>query len=152
MIDKAPIGQRSGHRAFNPETTSSTLAGGTIPSVAPNEDLTAIATEEHVAVVWRPDSWPRERGVAEASRMPEGFWYVNRVLVEPLGRRSKGLGSRMLQRLLAETRRFGPADVVVDPGGYGMNVARQRKFYRKNGFKDVPGIKGRLRWTEGGEG
>lgn len=122
-------------------------AGGT-GRVEAEDDITSVVTTEHAAVVWGPDSWPRERGVAEASRMPEGYWYVNRVLVEPIGQRSKGLGSRLLQRLLVEVRRFGGA-VVVDPGGYGMNTARQRNFYRKNGFREDPETKGRMRY-EGG--
>lgn len=110
-----------------------------------SDNITVVESRDHVAVLWRPGQGLRPRGVVEASHfLEEGFWYVNRALVEPETARDQGHGTRMLQRLLDTIRRSGPARVVVDPGGYGSNTRRQRRFYRKAGFQLDRGIQGRM--------
>jgi GNAT superfamily N-acetyltransferase len=72
-----------------------------------------------------------------------GYWYVNRVLVQPESNRSKGIGSRMLQELLAQAKALdvgmerATTKVRVTPGGYNEDHERQKRFYAKNGFIDV---------------
>jgi len=107
--------------------------------------LMVVESLDHVAVIWKPSQQLKPRGVVEASRLwEESFWYINRALVEPEVARGQGHGTHMLQRLLETIRRSGPTRVVVDPGGYGANVRRQRRFYRKSGFQSDRVIHGRL--------
>lgn len=72
-----------------------------------------------------------QRGAAEATNMGN-FWYLNRVVVQPHELRGRGIGSRLLQTLIQELRDKARAVLlVVDPGGYTGDTARQRRFYEK---------------------
>lgn len=66
-------------------------------------------------------------------------WYVTRVVVRDPAQRGRGLGERMVKRLLEAIRRQGPAVVLVEPGGYAADLERQRAFYAKCGFQPVSG-------------
>lgn len=79
------------------------------------------------------DKWPTV-ATAEANEMEDGVWLVARVLVSREGARCKGLGSEVLQRMLARLSAAGATAVLVGPGGYGSNLERLEKFYQKNGF------------------
>lgn len=81
---------------------------------------------------------PRVRAVAEASKIDEKRWYVNRVLVQPATARKGGLGSYVVGLLVATLRlRADFESIVVEPGGYSDDLKGQRKFYRKQGFKRI---------------
>jgi GNAT superfamily N-acetyltransferase len=104
--------------------------------------IQAFVTNEFATAFWWGENPMRNRGVAEASWMPDGFWYINRVLVKPPELRGKGIGGQLLERLKQELKEKAKATlIVVDPGGYGMDVEKQRRFYLKHGFvmgKPVP--------------
>jgi hypothetical protein len=78
-------------------------------------------------------------------------WWVSRVLV---GRphagstqfRGKGVGSMILTRAVQEVFKNDPkARIVAEPGGsYGSKEEDQIRFYKHNGFVDVPGHPGVL--------
>lgn len=98
-------------------------------------DIRCVSTPENVSV------FTYELGkssVADANQYPfeDDVWWVSRVLVYHKTR-GKGLGSRLLQRLVEEVRGYGAKAVVVAPGGYGANHNKQIRFYEKNGFKEM---------------
>lgn len=103
-------------------------------------------TRESAEATWR-GTWTGmscPRGTAEATFI-DGIWYVNRVLVQPQELRGRGIGTRLLQTLIRELRdKAGAVLLVVDPGGYAGDTARQRRFYKKNGFVPDHKIKGRM--------
>lgn len=112
--------------------------------LAREEDIKSFVSMDYATAFWQR-GLVRERGVAEASRMPGGYWYVNRVRVEPPGIRGRGIGGRLLERLKAVLRE-NTEDylLVVDPGGYGEDPDRQRAFYAKHGFMDDQQTPGRM--------
>ena len=95
------------------------------------DELHCCVTPDYVSVT-------SGRSVAEANIYPQELdvWWVARVLVQAKGR-GKGLGSRLLQRLVQEIKGTGAKAVIVAPGGYNANYNRQVNFYEKNGFKEV---------------
>lgn len=108
--------------------------------------IQAFVTSGYATAFWWGKDPMHDRGVAEASWLPDGFWYINRVLVKPSELRNKGIGGQLLERLKQELKEKAKATlIVVDPGGYGMNVKRQRQFYRQHGF--VADEAGRMRCT-----
>ncbi len=80
----------------------------------------------------------RRPAIAESNPWPmeEGIWWINHILV-PEADHGKGIGSRLLQRMLVELRSKGVKAVIVAPGGYNSNPKDQFNFYRKNGFRQV---------------
>lgn len=73
------------------------------------------------------------------------LWYVNRCLVQPAKRRGNGVGSQLLTALkdaVSKHRLSGP--LVVTPGGYDADPAKQENFYKKAGFTVVPTEEGSL--------
>lgn len=76
----------------------------------------------------------RPAGVAEASDMYDGSWFVNRVLV-PLPYRKQGRGRLLVTRLLAEVAKQGCTKLVLTPGGYDLPYEEQEAFYLKCGFR-----------------
>lgn len=78
--------------------------------------------------------------IAEASKMGDGSWYLNRVFVRPHCR-GRGLGSKVLRALLDRA----DADVIVDPGGYNSDYNQLLSFYSQMEFRQTP-LKGRMRW------
>lgn len=76
--------------------------------------------------------------VAECMIMPvedAPVWWISRVLVPEKIGRSKGLGSRLLQVMIERCRRQeSELRIVVAPGGYTADNARQIAFYERNGF------------------
>ena len=72
------------------------------------------------------------QGIAEASIIGVGEWYLNRIKVNIRG---QGYGSDLL-RVLLETLaiRKDFAQLVVEPGGYGSDPKRLVKFYERQGF------------------
>lgn len=96
------------------------------------------ATLESISVYWRGDSY-LERGVAEATDM-DGYWYVNRVLVQPGACRGRGIGGELLERLKKAVAEQGSTRLVVTPGGY-VESPKQKKFYKKHEFvEEEPGL------------
>lgn len=61
------------------------------------------------------------------------YWYVNRVRV-PEKHRFKGIGTRMM----LEIQKQIDCPMIVEPGGYGFEPEEIAKWYRKQGFIDVP--------------
>ena len=86
------------------------------------------------------------QGTVSASAFEQGYWYLNRLLVQPTYR-GQGLGPALLKRLWRafeerkqahpEWRQQGP--LMVEPGGYGSDPERLRKFYQREGFEPVEG-------------
>lgn len=76
----------------------------------------------------------RPAGVAEASNMYDGSWYVNRVLV-PHKYRGQGRGRVLVTRLLTEVTKQGCTKLVLTPGGYDIPYEQQEAFYLKCGFR-----------------
>jgi len=70
---------------------------------------------------------------ASASFMGD-HWYINRIIVNPKTERGKGIGSRLLQKLIEEVIIQKGNKIIVTPGGYDMNREKQFNFYFKNGF------------------
>lgn len=85
------------------------------------------------------------RATASADNMGS-YWWVGRVLVEPVDRRSGGHGSRLLQMLIQEVVKQGGTEIHVAPGGYNADPKKQFAFYCRHGFKVVPGEPGLLIW------
>jgi len=61
-------------------------------------------------------------------------WFINRVLVQPVEIRSKGIGSFLLQTLIREIKKTDIKRIIVAPGGYAEDLSKQKKFYKENGF------------------
>jgi GNAT superfamily N-acetyltransferase len=76
----------------------------------------------------------RPAGVAEASDMCDGSWFVNRVLV-PHRYRGQGRGKILVTRLLAEVAKQGCTKLVLTPCGYDIPYEQQEAFYLKCGFR-----------------
>lgn len=88
------------------------------------------------------------RGEASATEFKPGTWYLNRVLVQPESGRGCGLGTQLLQTLVNELSvRPGFKRLLVEPGGYGVDPARQRRFYTNFGFKLTSG-RTAYQWTK----
>jgi GNAT superfamily N-acetyltransferase len=88
-----------------------------------------------------------DRGCAEAEQLPglpEEWWWVNRVLVQPPQCRSAGIGSELIRQISIAAHDLGCKHLVVCPGGYSQtprDKKRQIAFYERNGFvwrDDVP--------------
>lgn len=93
--------------------------------------MRVIESETHVTVLWQGNN-VQERGTASADRIGD-TWWINRVLVQPLKARRRGIGSRLLQELIqAVGRQGGPLKVF--PDGYDQDRESQFRFYEKNGF------------------
>jgi predicted GNAT family acetyltransferase len=91
----------------------------------------------------------RHKGVAEAEvvehdYLPEETWYVNRVLIEPLIQRGKGLGTALMTALIDEVRRRKGKHILLEPYGYGSDPKRLRRFYGRLGF--IPFIRGQAKF------
>ncbi len=92
-----------------------------------------IATPEYCSVYF-VDGCVSE-GVAEASKISNTDWFVNRVFIRnPLGR-GRGLGSRLIKELQSLVASRGCKKLIVTPGGYNSDPEKQINFYRKNGFE-----------------
>jgi GNAT superfamily N-acetyltransferase len=98
----------------------------------------APATHRSVVVMWSGEEF--NRGTAEAEQLPtlpDDWWWVNRVLVQPVECRSKGIGSELVRQLSIAAYDLGCRHLVVSPGGY-VNTKRDRErqlaFYERNGF------------------
>jgi GNAT superfamily N-acetyltransferase len=84
------------------------------------------------------------RSIATASANPhflhhpeERCWWISRVLVSDQAQRGKGYGGMVLDHLLAEIVKAGGRVVIVTPGGYGADPARQVHFYESHDFFKV---------------
>jgi GNAT superfamily N-acetyltransferase len=92
------------------------------------------STPQHVSVSLHDNGWPA--GVAEASDMYDGSWFVNRVLV-PQKYRGQGRGKLLVSRLLDEVTKQGCNKLVLTPGGYDLPYEQQEAFYLKCGFRVI---------------
>ena len=107
-----------------------------------------------VVVTGYSDDWPKGSyrpvsGEVSATEYQPGEWYLNRALIGPDQARGKGLGTQLLKTLLARvSSKANFVAVSVEPGGYGVDPAKQRKFYTKNGFVPVLGEYNRFVWTK----
>jgi ribosomal protein S18 acetylase RimI-like enzyme len=76
------------------------------------------------------------RGEASATELEPGIWYLNRLLVQPEAARGFGLGTQLLQALVAAlSTKLNFKRLLVEPGGYGVDPVRQLRFYTTFGFK-----------------
>ena len=118
------------------------------------KDVLVNASGQAVVVTGRSPEFIDGRplsGEASATELRPGVWWVNRVLIQPPSVRGQGLGGHLLDTLikhLTEQEHF--KRLFVQPGGYNLPVGRQRKFYRRHGFKPVRATPGVLRWTKKG--
>lgn len=75
-----------------------------------------------------------------------GVWWIARCLVRE-EYRGHGLGSYMLRRVQEHLQGLdGFVKIVVEPGGYNADPARQRAFYERQGFREEE-PDGALIWT-----
>lgn len=95
-------------------------------------DMHVCSNELHVSVSIKHSSI--DLSVASADNLGDA-WHVSRVMVRER-HRGKGFGSSMLRRMIDEIGKFGPATIIVFPGGYDSDPDAQRRFYTKNGFTD----------------
>lgn len=74
--------------------------------------------------------------IASADNLFDGRWWISRVNVQgtTLG---KGVGTALLKKLIEEVLSYGPANIIVAPGGYHEDTNRQFNFYKKNGFVET---------------
>jgi ribosomal protein S18 acetylase RimI-like enzyme len=92
---------------------------------------------EYRSVTWIGNSFAN-RGCAQASLMPERYWYLNRVVVTNSADRGRGIGGNLLRILQQDLKEnFSPGKLVVDPGGYGSDPEDLIKFYKKFGFEET---------------
>lgn len=102
------------------------------------EDVMVTNGPMSTSVMWVNPENMFDNGVAEASHyLPGGVdhWYLNRLLVKDEKRRSQGLGSHLIQRLMAELKARGAISIIVEPGGYLSDVSKLVKFYGRHGFE-----------------
>lgn len=112
-----------------------------------------------VTPLWQPavatgwdDDWPNGKGrpvsgEVSATEFQPGQWYVNRAIVGPDEARGKGFGTQLLKALLERiTSKPSFHSIVVEPGGYHNDLAKQVRFYTKNGFVKVRGHNNVYRW------
>lgn len=71
--------------------------------------------------------------VANADEIQPGVWWVARVLVHR-DYQGKGLGKRLVARMLELCAAQKAVEVRVAPGGYDNDTERQRGFYAACGF------------------
>lgn len=76
----------------------------------------------------------RQRGTASVDKLPDGRWWVSRVLVQPSTMTGNGIGGKLLELVKSEVKKQGGGIMVVCPGGYAGDQKKQRNFYRKHGF------------------
>jgi GNAT superfamily N-acetyltransferase len=76
------------------------------------------------------------RSSCEISHYGDGIWYINRVFVQE-SERNMGLGSILLECSINDIiEKYKPEAILVTPGGYNADEAKQFNFYFKNGFKE----------------
>lgn len=98
--------------------------------------LRVVSTPQCVSITMLVDGkmWPA--GVAEASWIQDGEWFVNRVFIRPEHRR-KGIGKVLVTRMLEEATRQGCTKMILTPGGYDLTYEQQRDFYVACGFRVI---------------
>lgn len=97
-------------------------------------EFTVISNMQHITVVTHAPGTIRTS--TASCDIVGGVWWINRVIVEPVSARGQGVGSKLLQRLIEEVRKYR-GDLRVAPGGYTGGIDRQKNFYAKNGFRDM---------------
>ena len=95
-----------------------------------------VSTPQFVSVTMRVEGSVLSAGVAEASWVQDGEWFVNRVFIRPEHRR-KGIGKTLVTRMLEEATKQGCTKMVLTPGGYGFPYEAQRNFYVACGFRVI---------------
>lgn len=95
-----------------------------------------VGTPRYVSITMLADGKMRPVGCAEASRVQDGEWFVNRVFIHPEHRR-KGIGKILVTKMLEEATRQGCTKMVLTPGGYGFPYEAQRDFYVSCGFRVI---------------
>lgn len=71
--------------------------------------------------------------IASIDNLMDGRWWISRVNVQG-AEKGQGTGSKLLKRAIEAVLSYGPADIVVTPGGYQEDEIKQFNFYKKNGF------------------
>lgn len=95
--------------------------------------IQVIETPDTITTFWLGGG--TRRGVVECHRSDGPLWWLSRALVHPPEERGKGVGRNLLRAILARLRdRQEPIRLIVEPGGYEGNTARQSRFYLNNGF------------------
>ena len=98
------------------------------------------STPTYVGIYMRAELNPASLGVAEASQVDDGEWFLNRVFI-PEKLRGQGIGTALVAKLLEETTRQGCKKLVLTPGGYDTPYEQQEAFYLKCGFRLIqPGL------------
>lgn len=91
----------------------------------------------------------RALAMLDASQLlPEGGWFLNRLIVNDEAYRGKGIGGEVLERLKRFlSREPGRPYIIVTPSGYGTDPERRLRFYLSNGFVPAEGeYTGALVW------
>jgi ribosomal protein S18 acetylase RimI-like enzyme len=92
-----------------------------------------IITPKYISIIWSGEH-PYDRGTA-SSDFIDNYWYINRVVVQPETKRSQGIGSELLQRLIDAIKSQNGREIKVTPSGYNTDPKIQIRFYEKFGFK-----------------
>lgn len=120
-----------------------------LPEPTPFGDLAAYGNERSQAVTVMRGG--RSVATISADRVVvEGIdgWWISRALVRLPDDRSRGLGSFILRRLRSSIDAISDCRVMlVGPGGYSNESARQHAFYERNGFAPIIGTPGLLMHT-----
>ncbi len=109
-----------------------------------------------VATGW-DDDWPKGKnrpvsGEVSATEFKPGEWYLNRAIVGPDEARGKGLGTQLLKLLLERiSSKSNFQRISVEPGGYHTDLAKQVRFYTKNGFMKDTSENNTYYWMKKGE-
>ena len=74
--------------------------------------------------------------IASIDNLMDGRWWVSRVNVQGT-EKGQGTGSKLLKRAIDEVLSYGPADIIVAPGGYSEDEKKQFNFYKKNNFVET---------------
>jgi predicted GNAT family N-acyltransferase len=111
-----------------------------------NDDFIINSKPDSVSVSLKSSYGPGSRpSIASIDNIGNGTWWISRVLIGNREQRGQGIGSKLLQKAVEEVLKHEPtAKIIVEPGGYGGNTEDQIRFYKNNGFIDLPGEPGSL--------
>lgn len=104
------------------------------PVIMEPNSFFSYSTDDTASSQWRGENLG-QRGTASANRLPDGSWWVSRVLVQPNTMTGRGIGGKLLELVKEEIKKQGGGTVVVCPGGYENDHKKQSNFYRRHGFK-----------------
>jgi len=112
------------------------------------EKINVYESGQAVVVVGEGDGMFNNGEVSASWYVSPRIWLINRAII-PVKDRGHGLGTQLLQKLLATLA--GKPEffrVEVSPGGYGGDPQQQANFYTKNGFRPYDNEPGTYYWQK----